>query len=774
MEERLTETEVRTRYITPAIQRAGWKPAQIREEVPLTAGKVKVRGNLASRGEQLVADYVLYYKQGVPLAVVEAKHNRHTVSKGMPQAVQYAEMQEILFAYSSNGRGFLEHDFTKAEGKNERKITLDAFPSPDELWQRYLAWKEIKPENGRILAQDYYTDPSGKAPRYYQLAAINKTIEAIARGENRVLLVMATGTGKTYTAFQIIWRLWKSKAKKRILFLADRNILIDQTRVNDFKPFGGAMTKITNRTVNKAYEIYLSLYQAVSGHEEKRNIYKQFPPDFFDLIVVDECHRGSAAENSAWRAILNYFSTATHIGMTATPKETNDVSTTEYFGEPVYTYSLKQGIEDGYLAPYKIIRVRLDIDEGEWRPKPGMVDRDGKLIPDRIYNVNDTDNEIIFEQRTKTVAKRISDFLKHGDRFAKTIVFCENQDHAERMRSALAIENADLVAENRKYVMRITSEDRAGKLELDNFIDPQSRYPVIVTTSDLMTTGVDAQTCKLIVLDNTIKSMSKFKQIIGRGTRINEEHHKQFFTIMDFKNATKMFYNPQFDGEPIQTYEPGMDDPITPPDEPTGEPTDTPVGVIRGGGRGQRVTYIIEDQPVKIVGERIEYRDRNGTLITESLHDYTRKKILNKYASLDTFLKTWNEADRKQAIVEELEKLGVMWSRLSSEVDLELDPFDMICHIAFDKPPLTRRERANKVRKRNYFSKYEDKAKAVLEALLDKYADEGIKNVEDTEVLNLPPLNQFGSPIEIIESFGGIDEYNQAVRELEDKIYNAA
>lgn len=772
MEERLTETEVRTRYITPAIQRAGWKPAQIREEVPLTAGKVKVRGTLASRGEQLVADYVLYYKQGVPLAVVEAKHNRHTIGKGMPQAVQYAEMQEILFAYSSNGRGFLEHDFTKAEGKNERKITLDEFPSPDELWQRYLAWKEIKPENGRILAQDYYTDPSGKAPRYYQIAAVNKTIEAIARGENRVLLVMATGTGKTYTAFQIIWRLWKSKTKKRILFLADRNILIDQTRVNDFKPFGGAMTKITNRTVNKAYEIYLSLYQAVSGHEEKRNIYKQFPPDFFDLVVVDECHRGSAAENSSWRAILNYFSTATHIGMTATPKETNDVSTTEYFGEPVYTYSLKQGIEDGYLAPYKIIRVRLDIDEGEWRPTPGMVDRDGKLIPDRIYNVNDTDHEIIFEQRTKTVAKRISDFLKQRDRFAKTIVFCENQDHAERMRAALAIENADLVAENRKYVMRITSEDRVGKLELDNFIDPQSKYPVIVTTSDLMTTGVDAQTCKLIVLDNTIKSMSKFKQIIGRGTRINEEHHKQFFTIMDLKNATKMFYNPQFDGEPIQTYEPGPDDPITPPDEPTGEPTDTPVR--ESGGGGQRVTYIIEDQPIEIVGERIEYRDHEGTLITESLHDYTRKKILTKYASLDTFLKSWNEASRKQTVVEDLEKLGVIWSRLASEVDLELDPFDVICHIAFDKPPLTRRERANKVRRRNYFSKYEDTAKAVLEALLDKYVDEGIRNVEDTEVLNLPPLNQFGSPIEIIESFGGIDEYNQAVRELEVKIYNAA
>ncbi|HEY9401765.1 MAG TPA: DEAD/DEAH box helicase family protein [Pyrinomonadaceae bacterium] len=772
MEQRLTETEVRTRFITPAIRNAGWESQQIREEVPLTAGKVKLKGNLASRGEGKFADYVLYYKQGVPLAVVEAKHNRHTLGKGMPQALEYAEMQDVLFAYSSNGTGFLEHDFTKSQSNCERKIKLDEFPSPDELWRRYLAWKEIKPEHSQTLAQDYYTDPSGKAPRYYQLTAINKTIEAVTRGQNRILLVMATGTGKTYTAFQIIWRLWKSKANKRILYLADRNILIDQTRVNDFKPFGDAMTKIENRTVDKAYQIYLSLYQAVSGHEEARNIYKQFPPDFFDLIVVDECHRGSAAENSAWRAILNYFSAATHIGMTATPKETSDISTTEYFGEAIYTYSLKQGIEDGFLAPYKIIRVRLDIDEGEWRPTPGMVDRNGNLIPDRIYNVNDTDREIIFEQRTRIVAKRISDFLKQSDRFAKTIVFCEDQDHAERMRSALANENADLTAENRKYVMRITSDDRAGKLELDNFINPENKYPVIVTTSELMTTGVDAQTCKLIVLDSTINSMTKFKQIIGRGTRINEEHHKQFFTIMDFKNATKMFYNPQFDGEPEQIYEPGTNDPITPPDEPTDKHDGGTGG--SGGGGGHRVKYIIDDQPVEIIGERVEYHDRDGTLITESLRDYTRKKILNKYASLDTFLKTWNEADRKQAIVEELEKLGVVWSHLASDVDRELDPFDMICHIAFDKPPLTRRERANKVRKRGYFAKHENKAKAVLEALLEKYADEGIKNVEDTEVLNIPPLNQFGSLIEIIDSFGGIEKYNQAIKELEDNIYNAA
>lgn len=770
MPERLTETEVRTRYITPAILRAGWEPTQIREEVSLTAGKVKPKGRLGIRGEGKFADYVLHYKQGVPLAVVEAKHNRHTLGDGMPQALLYAEMQDVVFAYSSNGTGFLEHDCTKEQGNRERKLKLEEFPSPDELWQRYLDWKKIKLENSQVLSQDYYREPGGKTPRYYQLAAVNKTIEAIAKGQDRILLVMATGTGKTYTAFQIIWRLWKSKVKKRILYLADRNILIDQTRVNDFKPFGDAMTKIENHTVDKAYQIYLSLYQAISGHEETRNIYKRFPRDFFDLIVVDECHRGSAAENSAWREILDYFSNATHIGMTATPKETNDISTTNYFGEPVYTYSLKQGIEDGFLAPYKVIRVRLDIDEHGWRPTPGMVDRNGKLIPDRVYNVKDTDLEVVFEQRTKAVAKRISDFLKMNDRFAKTIVFCDDQDHAERMRSALTNENADLMAENRKYVMRITNDDREGKLELDNFINPESKYPVIVTTSELMTTGVDAQTCKLIVLDNKINSMTKFKQIIGRGTRINEEHHKLFFTIMDFKNATELFYNPQFDGEPEQIYEPKSDDPITPPEEFSETPDK---GRVERGIDEGRVKYIIDDEPVAIIGERVEYHGRDGKLITESLRDYTRNKILNKYASLDAFLKAWNEANRKQVIIEELAKLGVVWSHLASDVGEELDPFDIICQIAFGLPPLTRRERANKVREQNYFANYGDKVKAVLEALLEKYVDEGVGNVESTEVLHLPPLDKFGSPVEIINNFGGKEKYKQAIKELEDNIYDA-
>lgn len=770
MPERLTETEVRTRFITPAIQRAGWQLSQIREEVSLTAGKVKVKGRPGARGEGKFADYVLYYKPGVPLAIVEAKHNRHTLGAGMSQALEYAEMQEALFAYSSNGTGFLEHDLTKAEGRRERKLKLEEFPSPDELWRRYLAWKEIKPDKNQILSQEYYTEPGGKAPRYYQVVAVNKTIEAIARGQNRVLLVMATGTGKTYTAFQIIWRLWKSKAKKRILYLADRNILIDQARVNDFKPFGDAMTKIENRTVDKAYQIYLSLYQAVSGNEETKNIYKQFPPNFFDLVVVDECHRGSASENSAWRAILDYFSAATHIGMTATPKETNDISTTDYFGEPVYTYTLKQGIEDGFLAPYKVIRVQLNIDEREWRPRKGMVDRDGRAVPNRVYKAKDTDREIIFEQRTKAVAKKVSDFLKLTDRFAKTIVFCEDQEHAERMRSALTNENSDLVAENRRYVMRITSDDRVGKLELDNFINPGSKYPVIVTTSDLLTTGIDAQTCKLIVLDNTIKSMTKFKQIIGRGTRINEDHRKLFFTIMDFKNATKLFYNPQFDGEPEQIYEPNADDPITPPDDLPETPDRE---VNREAGSNERVKYIIDDEPVEIIGESVEYHGGDGTLITESLRDYTRKKIQNRYTSLEAFHKTWAEADRKHVIVDELEKLGVVWARVAPDVAHELDPFDIVCYIAFDKPPLTRRDRASQVREQKYLAKYSDKARAVLEALLDKYVEEGIENVERTEVLLVSPLDKFGSPVEIISAFGGKDKYRQAVKELKDNIYDA-
>src|SRR5882762_564479 len=567
----LTEADIRTKFITPAIVGEGgskWNVmSQLREEIYITKGRVIVRGKTVKRGEARKVDYLLYYKANLPIAVVEAKDNNHAVGAGMQQALDYAQILDLPFAYSSNGDAFLEHDRTGSGGVVEREISLDQFPSPEELWVRYRTAKGYSAAQEAVTTQDYYNDASGKAPRYYQLVAINRTVDAIARGENRILLVMATGTGKTYTAFQIIWRLWKSGTKKRILFLVDRNILADQTKTNDFKPFGTAMTKITNRTVDKAFEVYLCLYQAVTGTEDEQDIYKQFSSDFFDLVVVDECHRGSAADDAEWRKVLNYFSLATQIGMTATPKETEDVSNIDYFGEPIYTYSLRQGIEDGFLAPYKVIRIGLDKDLEGWRPEKGKLDRYGQEIEDRIYNDLDFDQSLILKKRTEVVAHKITEFLKATDRFAKTIVFCENIDHAERMRQALVNANADLAAANSRYVMRITGDNEEGKAQLDNFIDPESTFPVIATTSQLMSTGVDAQTCRLIVLDKRIQSMTEFKQIIGRGTRINEDYNKFFFTIMDFRRATALFADPNFDGDPVQIYEPKGDESVLPPDQ---------------------------------------------------------------------------------------------------------------------------------------------------------------------------------------------------------------
>ena len=566
----LTEADIRTKFITPAIVGSGdikWDVmTQIREEVYFTKGRVIVRGKTVKRGEAKKADYLLYFKPNLPIAVVEAKDNNFSVGAGMQQALEYAEILDVPFAYSSNGDAFLEHDRTGNSGVVEREIPLDQFPTPEELWTRYCLAKGYDNQQKAVTTQDYYDDGSQKTPRYYQLIAINRTVEAIARGENRILLVMATGTGKTYTAFQIIWRLWKSGAKKRILFLVDRNILADQTKTNDFKPFGQAMTKITNRSVDKSYEIYLSLYQAVTGTEEEQNIYKQFSPDFFDLIIVDECHRGSAAEDAAWHEILSYFTSATQIGLTATPKETKEISNIHYFGDPIYTYSLKQGIADGFLAPYKVVRIGLDKDLDGWRPEKGKTDKYGHEIEDREYNETDFDRNLVLEKRTQVVAAKITEFLKATDRFAKTIVFCENIDHAERMRQALVNANADLAAANKRYVMRITGDNDEGKAQLDNFIDPESTFPVIATTSQLMSTGVDAQTCQLIVLDKRINSMTEFKQIIGRGTRINEDYNKFFFTIMDFKRATALFADKDFDGEPVQIYEPGPNETPVPPD----------------------------------------------------------------------------------------------------------------------------------------------------------------------------------------------------------------
>jgi type I restriction enzyme, R subunit len=776
---------LRTKYITPALVGANgdkWNVmTQIREEAYFTRGRVIVRGKTVRRGEAKKADYILNFKPNLPLAVIEAKDNNHAVGAGMQQALEYAEILDVPFAYSSNGDAFLEHDRTVTSGTVTREIPLDQFPTPEELWTRYCTAKEWTTVQQQVTAQDYYDDGSQKSPRYYQLIAINRTVDAIARGENRVLLVMATGTGKTYTAFQIIWRLWKAGAKKRILFLVDRNILADQTKTNDFKPFGAAMTKITNRTVDKAFEIYLCLYQAVTGTEEESNIYKQFSPDFFDLVVVDECHRGSAADNAAWRQVLEYFTSATQIGLTATPKETKSVSNIEYFGEPIYTYSLRQGIADGFLAPYKVVRIGLDKDLDGWRPYDGQTDKYGHLIDDREYNLHDFDRNLVLEKRTELVATKVTEFLRSTNRFAKTIIFCENIDHAERMRQALVNANPDLAGANAKYVMRITGDNDEGKAQLDNFIDPESTYPVIACTSRLMSTGVDAQTCHLIVLDRRINSMTEFKQIIGRGTRINEDYNKFFFTIMDFRRATALFADPAFDGDPVQIYEPGPDEPPIPPDEPLPPGGDAPEPPLppdpdpgSDGPTPPATRYYVNNVEVRVATERVQYLDEHGNLITESLKDYSRKTVRKAYASLDVFLTVWNDAEKKQAILEELAAKGVFLDELAELVGRQYDAFDLVCHVAFDAPPLTRKERAEKVKKRNVFARYGDKARAVLDALLQKYADSGITSVESLDILKVDPLTAHGTPVEIVRLFGGRDGYLAAIRELENALYREA
>ncbi len=815
----LSEADICEKYITPAIQQAGWDTIeQIYREYTLRPGRVVVRGHSAKRDKMSVlrADYVLFYKLNIPLVVIEAKDNNYAMGAGMPQAINYGELLNVPFSFSSNGDGFVFRDATMGSGKLETNLTLDQFPSPEELWERFCVWKGWTLQVRQITEYPY--SPS-KTPRYYQLNAINQTVEAIARGQNRILLVMATGTGKTYTAFQIIFRLWKSSWKsnkasgqKRILFLADRNILIDQTMVNDFRPFKGAMAKLspnakgvervdnatgkyfveeldvavnkTTKLVDKSYEIYLSLYQAVSGTEEEQNIYKQFSPDFFDLIVVDECHRGSADEDSAWREILRYFSSATQIGLTATPKETKEISNTEYFGEPIYTYSLRQGIEDGYLAPYKVIRVDLDKDTFGWRPTDGMTDKLGNVIEDRVYNSTDMNRKLVLEKRDEVVAAKITEYLKATNRYDKTIVFCEDIDHAVRMRQALSNANADITKDHPKYVVQITGDNPEGKKELDNFIDPGKTYPVIATTSKLMSTGVDAQTCKLIVLDQNIKSMTLFKQIIGRGTRLREDLDKTWFTILDFKRATDIFADKNFDGDPVQIYEPKGDDPIDPPDLPsdpsTGGGEAGPValpggGIITGPGEGgiEVKRYIVGGLvTVSVARERVQYLNAHGKLITESLRDYTRINLTKQYDSLDKFLQAWSEADRKAVLLQELESRGVLLDALADEVGKDLDPFDLLLHVAWNKPTLTRHERANRVKKRNVFTAYGPVARKVIEALLDKYADEGVQTIESMDVLNVPPLTDLGSPVELVRSFGGRDNYIQALQLLERELYS--
>ncbi|MBC7523102.1 MAG: DEAD/DEAH box helicase family protein [Flavobacterium sp.] len=784
----LSERDICSKFITPALQQAGWNiQTQVLEEVSFTDGKIYVRGKLTARGERKRADYLLYYQDN-PIAIIEAKDNKHSVRAGIQQALNYARILDIPSVFSSNGDGFIFHDRTADDESIETELNLENFPSPELLWLKYKQYKGIvTPQGEKIALQKYFSDGSGRKPRYYQQIAINRTVEAIANGQNRILLVMATGTGKTYTAFQIIHRLWKSGAKKRILFLADRNALIDQTKRGDFKHFKDKMTVVKNRMIDKSYEIYLALYQGLAGADEDANAYKQFSPDFFDLIIIDECHRGSAKEDSSWREILNYFGKATHVGLTATPKETKETSNTEYFGEPVYTYSLKQGIDDGFLAPYKVIRVALNLDSEGYRPEHGKTDKEGNAIEDRIYNRKDFDRSLVIEERTDAVAKKLTEYLKGFDRFAKTIIFCVDIDHAERMRNAIARHNADLVAENYKYVMQITGDNDEGKRELDNFINPEEKYPVIATTSELMTTGVDAQTCKMIVLDANINSMTKFKQIVGRGTRINEEFNKLYFTILDFRNATDNFADPDFDGDPIRVKpitedvdltdisdEEELDDePII--DDITGDEIVIVPPLVREPNGSEeykaRPKQYINGVDVSVLVSRELYFDNNGKPITVSLKDYTKNIIQQQFTSLDDFLLTWNNADKKEAIIKELQEQGVMVEALYDAVDKQVDLFDLICHVAYDQPPLTRQERANNVKKRNYFTKYGEQARKVLETLLDKYADEGVENIESIEVLRVKPFDEYGSPIEIINEFGSKQKYLDAVRELENELY---
>jgi type I restriction enzyme R subunit len=813
----LSERDICTKFISPAVQRAGWDmQSQVREEVHFTKGRINVRGKMVSRGRDKFADYILYYKPNIPIALIEAKNNNLPIGGGMQQALGYAETLDIPFVFSSNGDGFILHDRTGQSDATEVELKLDEFPNPDALWARYRTWKNLAPAEEEIILQDYFDDGSGKEPRYYQRIAVNKSIEAIAKGQDRILLVMATGTGKTYTAFQIIWRLWKAGRKKRILFLADRNILIDQTMVNDFRPFGSAMAKLSTgsktierqdgtssllatavdkktRRIDTSYEIYLALYQAITGPEERQKLFRELSPDFFDLIVVDECHRGSAAEDSAWREILDYFSSATQIGLTATPKETEYASNIHYFGKPIYTYSLKQGIGDGFLAPYKVIKVHINTDVEGYRPENGEVDKYGNEIEDRMYNQKDFDKNLVIDERTQLVAKKVTEFLKEsGDPFQKTIVFCVDTEHAARMRQALINENKDLVQKNPRYIMRITGNDDEGTAQLGNFIDPEARYPVIVTTSRLLSTGVDAQTCRLIVLDREIGSMTEFKQIVGRGTRIHEDTKKYYFTLIDFRKATNHFADPDFDGDPVQVYEPDEGDPMVPPEivpasengtEPPSpvpdedevvvfDPAPPDINIEEGNGHPRK--YYVEGKSVSVLAERIEYLDENGKLVTESLRDYSKKTLRNRFASLDEFLSDWNSAERKQAIIDELASEGLLLEPLADEVGKDLDPFDLICYVAFDQPPLSRKERADNVRKRDTFTKYGVQARAVLEALLQKYQDQGVTGIDDPNIFRVSPFDAMGTPVELLKIFGGRAGFGQAVHELQAALYGTA
>jgi type I restriction enzyme R subunit len=778
----LSERDICTKFITPALIKAGWDlHDQIREEVTFTAGRINVRGKTISRGEKKRADYVLYYKNNLPIAIIEAKDANHSIGDGMQQALNYAESLDIPFVYSSNGSNFLEHDRLVTSGDIEKEIPLDSFPSPDELYKRYCKQKQLTPIIEEAVLQEYYQSLTSHPPRYYQQVAINRVVEAVARGQKRLLLVMATGTGKTYTAFQIIWRLWKSRKKKRILFLVDRTALATQTMQGDFRHFGDKMIKVEGRIADPSYEVYIALYQGLTSAEEQNKTFKQFSADFFDLVIIDECHRGSAKENSIWREILDYYSSATQIGLTATPKETTDISTQEYFGQAVYTYSLKQGIEDGFLAPYKVIRYVLDKDI-EWRPNELIRDQEGNAIEDRVYNVSDYDRNIVIKSRTKLVAQKITEFIRDTDQMQKAIIFCVDIDHAERMREELVNANSDLVSQNHRYVVRITGDNDEGKKEIENFINPESPYPVLVTTSKLLTTGVDAQTCKLIVLDAPINSMSEFKQIIGRGTRVNEEFGKYYFTIMDFRGVTRLFADPDFDGEPVKIYEPDKKSSIkdyinqeteTAEDIKKENPQEEIIFDPAAEGGKQEKIVVSDGVEFNVATKMIQYIDpTTGKLIAENLVDYSKKRILDTIPTLDDFLHQWSETERKDVILKEFENQGIPLDELQKEVGMNLDSFDLVLHVAYNKKPLTRSQRVAAVRQADYFAKYEGKAKLVIEALLDKYADQGSIAIDDIGDLEVSPFTEIGTPVEIVnEIFGGRLKYMNVLKEVQARIY---
>ena len=797
---KLSERDIITKFILPAIRQSGWDTQkQIREEVTFTDGRIIVKGKQIKRGERKRADIILYYKHNIPVAVIEAKDNNHTPGDGMQQALDYANILDIPVAISSNGDSFIVQ-YRKNCGKIKsdgnpvvtEEITLEGFPNPDELWNCYKRYNSLENGNSEQAAlSDYYIDNTGRSPRYYQRVAINRTVEAIAKGQDRILLVMATGTGKTYTAFQIIWRLWKSGIKKRILYLADRNNLISQTKRGDFKQFKDKMTIVKHKVIDKSYEIYLALYQGLTNYDEDADAYKEFSPSFFDLIIVDECHRGSVDADKAWHKILTYFDSATQIGMTATPKETETLSNIEYFGDPIYTYSLRQGIEDGFLAPYKVLKIGLNVDLEGYRPEQGKTDIYGELVEDRKYNTKDYDRNIIIDERTDMVARKTMEYLVNTDPMAKTIVFCIDIEHAERMRQALLrYAPKEITAKTDKYIVRITGDSPVARGYLDYFINPEEDYPVIATTSKLMTTGTDAQTCKVIVLDTNISSKTEFKQIIGRGTRINEEYGKHYFTIIDFRNVTDLFAEKDFDGDPVKIKKVTQDEPIVEDDEESdddqnqnNEPEEYPDNNDSG------VMPVVQPEPpynepkekvrvagvdVQVLTERIQFIDNNGKLITTSVKDYIKNGVVRTYRSLDKFLQTWNEAEKKQAIIDELEKQGLILDNLKEETKSDLDVFDLICHIAWDAPALTRKERANNVRKRNYWTKYGEQARKVLNTLLDKYAEQGIAGIENLMDLTIEPMNQFGTAREIFNIFGGKEAYLAAIRELEAEIYKSA